>query len=68
MRVKCVNIYNKFTKKFVDESDWITIGREYVVLEINARSGKDTLYRLVGDWAVSKKYPSICELKKLSST
>src|SRR5580704_8222754 len=49
MKVKCKNIYNEHTMQYQDSSPWITIGKEYIVLEIEIYAGKDILYRLVGD-------------------
>ena len=49
MKVKCVKIINKRTKECETESQWLTIGKEYVVLELETCDSKDTLYRLVGD-------------------
>lgn len=49
MKVKCINIYNKVTQQFQDISPWLTIGKIYVVLEIDIHSGKEGTYRLIGD-------------------
>lgn len=49
MRVKCRNIYNENIKQYEDINPWITIGKEYVVLEVEIYPGKDILYRLISD-------------------
>ncbi|MDR3477370.1 MAG: hypothetical protein P4M14_04995 [Gammaproteobacteria bacterium] len=49
MKVKCINIYNENTKQFEQSSYWLTIGKEYVVLEMKIYPGKNILYRLIGD-------------------
>jgi hypothetical protein len=49
MKIKCLNIYNQHTKQYQQESPWLTIGKEYVVLEITISAKKGSLYRLVGD-------------------
>jgi hypothetical protein len=50
MKIKCINIYNKITKKFEQTSKILTIGKEYIVLEIYVfpkRDGEEKiLYRL----------------------
>lgn len=57
MKVKCKNIYNEHTKEFQDVSPWLTISKEYVVLEAMTSASKGLLYRLVGDNA--DKSPSV---------
>lgn len=49
MKVKCVNIYNENEKKYHDTSYWLTIGKEYTILEIFIGSNNKTYYRLIGD-------------------
>lgn len=49
MKVKCKNIYNEHTKKFEDTSPWLTIGKEYIVLEAEVSLLEKTFYRLIGD-------------------
>jgi hypothetical protein len=49
MKVKCIKIYNEHTKQYQDSCAWLTIGKEYVVLEMMVLQGKDVSYRLVGD-------------------
>ena len=49
MKVKCIKIYNSHIKKFEETSPWITIGKEYIVLEISINPGSEIYYRLVGD-------------------
>lgn len=49
MKVKCVKIYNEQTKQYQDTSSWLTVDKEYVVLEILIRPEKEVSYRLVGD-------------------
>ena len=49
MKVKCINIYNEQTKEYQSESAWLTIGKEYIVLEIMTSTKRSLLYRLVGD-------------------
>src|SRR5436189_6418333 len=48
MKVKCKNIYNEHTKEFEGKSPWLTIGKEYIVLEAEVSSLEKTFYRLVG--------------------
>lgn len=57
MRVKCKNIYNERTKKFEDKNSWLTIGKEYTVLEVRVYSQDKILYRMVGDNA--NKMPAL---------
>jgi hypothetical protein len=49
MKVKCIKIYNEHTKKYEDKSLSLTIGKEYVVMEVSSRPERATLYRLVSD-------------------
>lgn len=49
MKVKCINLYNEHTQQFEDTNSWLTIGKSYIVLEVEIYPGKDVLYRLVGD-------------------
>ncbi|MGB6976175.1 MAG: hypothetical protein WBE18_01770 [Gammaproteobacteria bacterium] len=49
MKVKCTKFYNEQTKQYQDTSSWLTIGQEYVVLEILIKPEKEIIYRLVGD-------------------
>jgi len=49
MKVKCIKIYNSHRKKFEATSPWITIGKEYIVLEVSVNPGREIYYRLVGD-------------------
>lgn len=49
MKVKCKNIYNEHMKKFEDSSPWLTIGKEYIVLEAEVSSLEKMFYRLIGD-------------------
>lgn len=50
MRAKCINIYNEHTKQYESTHHRLTIGKEYVVLEIGIYKNK-ILYRLIGDGA-----------------
>ena len=49
MKVKCKNIYNEHTKKFENSSPWLTIGKEYIVLETEVSPLGKMFYRLIGD-------------------
>lgn len=49
MKVKCIKIYNEQTKQYQDTSSWLTVDKEYVVLEILIRPEKEVSYRMVGD-------------------
>lgn len=49
MKVKCISIYNDHTKKYETESYWITIGKEYTVLEILICPNGALEYRMAGD-------------------
>lgn len=52
MKVKCIKIYNGYKKQFVNSSDWITIGKEYIVLEIDIsikQKGGEVSYRMLND-------------------
>jgi len=49
MKIKCIKIYNEQTKKYQDMSSWLTVGKEYIVLEILICPEKEVSYRLVGD-------------------
>ena len=57
MKIKCKTIYNEHTKEFQDVSPWLTIGKEYVVLEVMTSASKGLLYRFVGD--NTDKSPSV---------
>lgn len=48
MKVRCINIYNEQMKKYQDKSSWITIGKEYIVLEIEVWQGQ-TWYVIASD-------------------
>jgi len=59
MKVKCINIYNKFTDKFQNSSNILTIGREYIVLNVEISSGTGTInYRVETD--LPSKMPALC--------
>jgi hypothetical protein len=64
MKVKCKNIYNEHTKKLQDTSLWITIDKEYIVLEIEIYPTKKILYRLVGD--NKNKMPALYDASQFS--
>lgn len=49
MKVKCINICNERTKEHINTSPWLTIGKEYLVLEMSVYPGKKILYRLPSD-------------------
>lgn len=49
MKVKCKKIINEHTNREEKTSYWLTIGKEYIVLEIEIYPEKDIFYRLVGD-------------------
>lgn len=49
MKVKCINIYNEHNKQHESFSSSITIGREYIVLEVEIYPGKNIFYRLISD-------------------
>lgn len=49
MRVKCINIFNQFTKKFVSTSNSLTIGKEYLVIALEINSEKRLFYRILND-------------------
>jgi hypothetical protein len=57
MKVKCKNIYNQITKKFQESSSELTIGKEYIILEMGVYPSKKIWYRLVGD--NKEKMPTI---------
>jgi hypothetical protein len=48
MKVKCLKIYNEHTKKYENESPWLTVGKEYLILAIEVYNNR-VLYLLVGD-------------------
>ena len=49
MKVRCKNIYNIITKQFMTGSRSLTIGREYIVLEMYIDPSKNVFYKLEGD-------------------
>jgi hypothetical protein len=49
MRVICTATAGATTGEPVSTSPWLTVGREYVVLEIVARPGRDVLFRVATD-------------------
>lgn len=49
MKIKCIKIYNEQTKQYQDTSSWLTVNKEYVVLEMLIRPEREVSYRLVGD-------------------
>lgn len=49
MKVKCLKIYNESKGKFVESSLWLTINKEYIVLQILCCTDKGVSYRLIGD-------------------
>ena len=65
MKVKCINIYNEHTKKHENSSHFLTIGKEYIVLEISCSvkaNSNNIAYRLVGD--DPSKSPAIFNAKQ----
>jgi hypothetical protein len=49
MKVRCLRIASPATGEELDKSSWLTVGREYVVLQIVALPGREVLLRLEGD-------------------
>lgn len=49
MRVLCRRIESPTTGTDLERSPWLTVGREYVVLEIVAYPGREVLLRVLGD-------------------
>jgi hypothetical protein len=49
MRVLCRRIESATTGAGLERSPWLTVGREYDVLEIVAQPGREVLFRLLGD-------------------
>ena len=47
MKVKCINIYDTFDKKFVETSRWLTKGKEYIVIDMEIDPKNDIYYRLL---------------------
>jgi hypothetical protein len=66
MKVKCINIYNEHTKKYQDHSAQLTIGKEYIVLEVMICTEEGLAYRLVGD--NENKMPAIYEALQFEIT
>jgi hypothetical protein len=49
MKVKCKNIFNVFKNEFEQESYSLTIGKEYVVLEVSISPNHSVYFRLICD-------------------
>ncbi len=49
MKVVCERIESPTTGEVLTTSTWLTVGREYDVLEIVAHPGSEVLLRLLGD-------------------
>ena len=49
MIVRCVNIFNEHTKEFQETSRSLTIGKEYIVLEVDVVTSRRVNYRLISD-------------------
>lgn len=51
MKLLCTCFFNEITKEYQDVNQWLTIGKEYIVLEIemSVGSANEVFYRLVGD-------------------
>ena len=47
MKVKCINIYNKFLKEFVTTSNSLTIGKDYLVIAMYINPKENVYYRLL---------------------
>ncbi len=46
MKVKCINIFNEHIQEFEQESYWLTIGKEYLVISIEVYPNR-TDYRII---------------------
>jgi hypothetical protein len=53
MRVVCCRVVSPTTGEEMGGSPWLTVGREYAVLEITAYPGREILFRILGDDAQS---------------
>lgn len=49
MRVKCINIYNQISEKYEEKSLSLTIGKEYLIIEMIIYPGDEVIYRLICD-------------------
>ena len=49
MRVRCRKIIGQLTGKELTSSGWLTIGNEYVVLEVYISNRRGVEFRLLGD-------------------
>ena len=61
MKVVCTRVRDNGSGEWVQQSLWLTVGKEYVVLEIGfSASVEDKVYyRIIGDAHESKKNPSL---------
>ena len=49
MKVKCTKLHTEMKIINIDSDSWLTLGKEYIVLNISISSTQGTLYRLIGD-------------------
>lgn len=61
MKVKCQQIINEHTQQRQETSEWLTIGKEYIVLAVEVYPTKN-LYLLVDD--SSNKVPGLHDAKQ----
>lgn len=56
MKVKCVQILDEDTGDILENSSWLSIGREYHVLSVNMDDGSPLKFQLIGDDGQSPAY------------
>lgn len=64
MKVRCTKIINEHTQKEQETSDWLTVGKEYLVLAIEVYPTKN-LYLMVDD--SSNQAPGLHDAKQFET-
>lgn len=67
MKVRCKKLLDASATREVTDSSWLTIGKEYVVLEVVAEVGRAPMVRIVSDDGVTPIVASILQFVVLDS-
>ncbi len=49
MKAKCIKIFSDYDEKYINKSSSLTVGKEYIVLEVAVGADEQMTYRLVSD-------------------
>lgn len=56
MKVRCIKSMNEQTGESVDDSSWLTTGKEYRVLSIHMQHGLPLKFQIIGDDEITPAY------------